>query len=225
MNLGAWTGPKEEVSGEQLTGNETGDFGAELMARGNLVTHFMRRLAHLHERERWGFKILGDIVYADYYAKIWPNATFILVVRDPRDHALSLMKLNEQRASRGQPNFYDDYAAVACGWKKTVREGMTLLTSHGLKHVVLRYEDLVAAPEEQLRRLANTLDIDLTEGLKFNKQGFIEQHIKRFKHHENLTNPINTGSVGKWRKEMTDGEAKVFVDFAGELMAEYGYLE
>ena len=111
------------------------------------------------------------------------------------------------------------------GWKETVQGGKRLLTSYGLKHIVLRYEDLVTAPEAELRRLTNALDIDLTEGLKFYKADFIEGHTKRFKHLDNLTNPINPGSVGKWRKQMTDEEVKVFVDSAGEVMAEYGYLE
>lgn len=105
MNLGAWTGPKEEVSAELLTGNETSEFERELQARGVITTHLMRRVADLAGKNRWGFKILGDIIYADKYASVWPNACFVLLVRDPRDHALSVMKLNAQRAARGQQLF------------------------------------------------------------------------------------------------------------------------
>ena len=134
------------------------------------------------------------------------------------------MKLNEERLSRGQQNFYDDYAAVARGWKETVQEGMRVLTTRGLNHIVLRYEDLVTQPKAELHRLSKSLDLDLMEGLTFYKQDFIASHTQQFKHHHNLKNPINTKSVNKWRKEMSENEVKVFEDLAGDVMAEYGYL-
>ena len=224
MNLGAWVGPKEEVSAEALSGKETQHFENELIARGHLVTLLMRRVAQLNQDHNWGFKILGDIIYADKYSQVWPSAIFILMVRDPRDQALSVMKLNEQRLIRGQQNFYDDYAAVASGWKETVQEGMRVLTTRRLNHIVVRYEDLVTQPKAELYRLSKALDLDLMEGLKFYNKDFIESHTQRFKHHRNLKNPINTKSVDKWRKEMSKNELKVFEDLAGDVMAEFGYL-
>ena len=62
MNLGAWVGPKEEVSAEALTGKETHQFENELIARGYLITLLMRRVAQLNHAQTWGFKILGDII-------------------------------------------------------------------------------------------------------------------------------------------------------------------
>jgi hypothetical protein len=223
MNLGAWVGPKESVSAEQLSGRETEDFDRELRARGELVTRLMRRTAEREGRARWGFKILGDVVHADRYAAVWPNATFILMVRDPRDHALSVIKLNLQRAERNQPNFYDDYAAVARGWRETIQRGAHVLEANGLRHIVVRYEDLVGEPERELHRLSETLDIDLSRGLDFHREEFVESQIRRFKHHGNLKNPINAASVGKWREQMSDKEVEVFASLAGDVMADYGY--
>src|SRR5262245_44171290 len=80
MNLGAWVGPKEEISAEALTGRETPDFIGELRARGELTTRLMRHVATVHGRRTWGFKILGDIIHAPVYGTVWPNATFILLV-------------------------------------------------------------------------------------------------------------------------------------------------
>jgi hypothetical protein len=223
MNLGAWIGPKEEVSAELLSGRETGEFDRELAARGYLVSQLMRRLAKIEHRPRWGIKILGDIIYADRYARVWPNATFIMLVRDPRDHALSVMKLNEQRAQRGQQNFFDDYAAVARSWRETMFEGRQVLESNKLRHIVLRYEDLVMSPQAEIKRLADVLDLDLSGALNFHKQDYLDKHTQRFKHHDNLKNPINAESVGKWRSKMTPQERAIFTTEAGDLMAHYGY--
>lgn len=110
MNLGAWVGPREQVSAEPLSGKETTNFLQELRARSWLTTLLMRRVTELNRKSRWGFKILGDIVFADTYCSIWPNATFILIIRDPRDYALSILELNKQRQARKQPCFYKDVA-------------------------------------------------------------------------------------------------------------------
>jgi hypothetical protein len=223
MNLGAWVGLKEEVSAERLSGNETSDFAGELAARCALVASLMRKTAQHAGKRRWGFKILGDIIYADMYAHALPNAVFILLVRDPRDHALSVMKLNEQRQARGQQLFYPDYRAVARGWAQTIGDGRRVLEQNNLKHVVLRYEDLTAYPERQLRALGEALDLDLSRSLDFYKQDYIGTHTERFKHHDKLKEPVNTSSVGKWRKQMSADEISVFAEEAGELMRLYGY--
>lgn len=223
MNLGAWVGPKEEVSAEPLTGNETNEFATELAARCELVAALMKQTALNSGKKRWGFKILGDIIYADHYAKALPNAVFILLVRDPRDHALSVMKLNEQREERGQQLFYHDYRAVARGWNETIGLGRQVLEQHGLKHVIVRYEDLTADPEGQIELFSKELNLDMSRSLDFYKQDYIDSHTARFKHHDKLKEPVNTSSVGKWKKQMNAEDAAVFVEEAGELMAKYGY--
>lgn len=223
MNLGAWAGPKEEVSAEPLTGRETNKFGEELGARAVLTTELMRRVAQLHGRPRWGFKILGDVIHAQTYARAWPNATMILMVRDPRDHALSIMELNRQRAERGQPDFYSDYAAVARGWRQTVEQGRRAIEKSGLRLVTVRYEDLVREPDQEFRRLSEELQIDLSRGHHFYEQGYVASHSRRFEHHDNLRNPINPDSLGKWRRLMSEAERAVFAEIAGDLMLAYGY--
>lgn len=223
MNLGAWTGPKEDVSAEPLTGCETELFSDELQARVSLVAALMRRMSERAGKKRWGFKILGDIVYADKYAQTLPNAVFILLVRDPRDHALSVMKLNDQRTARGQQLFYSDYRSVARGWAHTIGEGRRVLEQCGLRHVVLRYEDLTAEPERQLTILGDVLRLDLSRSLDFHKQDYIGTHTERFKHHDKLKEPVNAASVGKWRTQMTEVDRAVFAEEAGTLMDLYGY--
>jgi hypothetical protein len=225
MNLGSWVGPKEEVSAEPLSGFETNNFQSELNDRAILITKLMRKTADIAGKKKWGFKILGDIIYAKYYASIWPNAIFILMIRDPRDHALSVMQLNEQRVARNQPNFYDDFKSVANGWARTIKEGRKVLTENGIKFCEVKYEDLVTNTQNELAKLSKILDLNLQDAHNFYQTEFIARHTKRFKHHNNLLNPINSNSVGKWRKLMTSKEATVFKETAYDLMYELGYLE
>lgn len=223
MNLGAWVGPKEDVSAEPLTGLETPHFEAELAARAHAVTLLMREAARIAGASTWGMKILGDIAYADTYRKAWPNAKFILLIRDPRDQALSIMRLNDQRQQRGQPNFYDDFREAARGWRDTLQSAKEVLRRCGIPHIEVRYEDLVAEPEATAKRLGDFLNMDVSAGLRFQQLEFVESHTKRFRHHDNLHNPINTQSVGKWRDAMSHHDAQIFREVAGDLMKDLGY--
>lgn len=223
MNLGAWVGPKEEVSAEPLTGKETNHFQSELCARGDLVSRLMRKVVEIHKKKSWGFKVLGDIIYADYYISVWPNAKFIFLLRDPRDQAMSILKLNEQRAAKNQQLFYKDYREAAIGWRKTVVEGRKILKKKNVPHIELKYEDLVSDPGPQIIRLSNFLDIDLNDCMSFQDESFVDSHLSRFSHHQNLKNPVNTDSVCKWRSRMPDKILQIFIDEAEPIMQDLGY--
>ena len=223
MNLGAWTGPKEEVSAELLTGRETDNFVDEMRARGRLVTGLMRRVAEIQGKQRWGFKILGDLIYADVYAAVWPNATFVLLLRDPRDQAMSLLKLNEQRQSRQQQLFYRDYRDAARGWCETIREARGVLQASGLRWIETRYEDLVCDTDRELSRISSELNLDLSGARGFHKQDFVETRVSRLAHHENLRQAVNADSVGKWKRQMRNEDRAVFEEVAGDLMMQLGY--
>lgn len=223
MNLGAWVGPPEAVSAEPLSGRETDHFEAELFQRGRLVSELMRAVCRRTGRQTWGFKILGDIIHMDVYHAVWPRAVFILLVRDPRDNAISILKLNEQRRQRRQPNFYDDLHAVAEGWKETISRTRQIQRQCPAKLVEVRYEDLVFSPEPTLAGLETQLNLDLSGAMEFHRQTVVKNHAKRFLHHSNIVKPLMQDSVGKWRTQFDESENEIFWQTAGELMEAYGY--
>ena len=225
MNLGAWVGPREEVSAEELTGTETANFAGELHARCELVTRLMQEVARVQGVKSWGFKILGDVVYADRLFEVWPQARMLLLVRDPRDQILSLMALNEQRQERGQRLFYEEIATAANGWRTTIEGARLAALRAGTALIEFKYEDLVFEPEATLTRLSSQLDLglDLTSGLSFQDEEFVDQQQVRFKHHGNLKNPINPSSVGKWRTEFSSEDVKIIERETAPLFAEFGY--
>jgi len=225
MNLGAWVGEKEDVSAELNTGKETDRIEEELAARGKLVTCLMRRVTEIHGKRTWGFKIIGDIALADHYSRVWPHAIFLHMIRDPRDQALSLLKLNEHRTLRGQQPFYSDYSTAAIGWRRTIEVARAVAKANHLTYFEVKYEDLASRPEKEMERLTGLLNIDLSRGLEFYHQDFIKKHTKRFKHLDNLQKPISTRSVGKWREVFSDEINGVFWGVAGDLMQSLGYSQ
>lgn len=89
-------------------------------------------------------------LYIDKLHRVFPNAKYIILARDFRDNVLSRMKYGQERSSvfnlGMMLNFYYDRIF------DTVKK-------YGLSHFILRYEDLVARPEEVLKQLCEYLGV------------------------------------------------------------------
>jgi len=86
----------------------------------------------------------------------------------------------------------------------------------------LRYEDLLATPERELRRICAFL------GEEFAPQMLAYHEAPRTSPSEgrnarNLRRPILSDNVGKWQGEMTNRELRIFESLAGDGLDRYGY--
>ncbi|MBM3465709.1 MAG: sulfotransferase [Armatimonadetes bacterium] len=93
-------------------------------------------------KARWGCKSTFMIHEAQAIFRVYPDARLIFLTRDPRDVAVS--------ARKSVFHFFHPYF-VALRWRDEMRLGISLLDSGRAQ--VIRYEDLLAAPEDQVRRL------------------------------------------------------------------------
>jgi len=120
-----------------------------------------------------------------------PNATIIHCRRDPRDQGLSLF----QKDMRSQPYGYDlecigrNYrmcSSLIEHWRRFL---------HGKIHII-RYETLVAEPEDSIRRLLEHCELPYDEScLSFHKTRRVVQNASMAQ----VRKPIYKGSVGSWK--------------------------
>ena len=103
-------------------------------------------------KQRWGDKTPTYGVLMNAIQSILPEAHFIHIIRDPRGVALSFR--NRERWKRnGNP-----VANAANIWHRIVmRTRMQARACHSYMEV--RYEDLVADPEAQIKRICVFLDL------------------------------------------------------------------
>jgi hypothetical protein len=105
------------------------------------------------------FKTPADIRHLDFVTEFLPDARYIHITRDGRDVAMS------QLAKKG--SFFHDlreyrrlsYANVFRRWVDWEQKVRTTLYRGGLKVIHLRYEDLIANPERELRRVMDFLGL------------------------------------------------------------------
>jgi hypothetical protein len=153
--------------------------------------------------------------YVDVLAEIWPEARFVVLVRDGRDVALSVMRL---------PFGANNVWAAASAWADGIRLGREAERVHAGKVLTVRYEDLVADPPAHVERLCGFLDLtyepDMLAIENSDPAKIVQDQAGWF---TSTRAGINTTAVGKWRRELSSRQQRVFGAVAGEELRELGY--
>jgi hypothetical protein len=174
-----------------------------------------RAYAAAHGKQRFGDKTPLYLRYVDAIDEIWPEARFVVLVRDGRDVALSL---------RGVPFGANNVYAAARSWADGVRLGQEAQLRRPDRTLTVRYEDLVANPEPQVRALCSflglTYDSDMLEIQRTDPGKIVQDQASWF---TNVFEGINATAVGRWRTEMSERERRVFAAVAGNELRALGY--
>lgn len=183
-----------------------------------LLDALYRQYAQQFGAERWGDKTPIYTSHIDLLAEMFPSAQFLHIIRDGRDVALSMMK-----AYRKARFFYMDIYFAAQTWKRRVRKARASAARLGAdRYFEVRYEQLTENPERVLREICDFLGEmyvpAMTEPHKVARQ---HHHSKGI--HAATRLPPTTTSVGRWQREMSESDQRLFQAVAGDLLDELGY--
>jgi hypothetical protein len=185
-------------------------------------------------------------------ARIYPEAKIIHIIRDGRDAAVSavhhswnfgkIRKGAEASAKRithrkrdphemrnmGESIFPEgQLRKFAAEWSarvsSTVEDGPTL---PGNGYVEVRYEDLLARPEEEVRRLLEFLRAEASEKTVkrcVNAASFEKLSRGRTRGQEDPTSFFRKGIAGDWSNVFTEQDKVLFKKEAGDLLIQLGY--
>ncbi len=126
-------------------------------------------------------------------AAVLPGAAFVHIERDPRDCAISMHLSNFHPRSW---SFTRDLAAIRRVIeleRSVVRRAIDAL---GLRAVSLRYEDLVASPERELRRVLDLLGLEFDPAVLSPEENRRSVLTLSF---EQVRRPVHAGSILRWR--------------------------
>jgi Sulfotransferase family len=161
-------------------------------------------------KPRYADKTPHYVSHLPLLAERFDEARFVHVVRDGRDVALSLREV---------PWGPDDVEEAALHWRRRVLEGRGAgLGPHRYRE--LRYEELVADPERELRALAAWLDLPYDDHmLRFAERPLVVPYPE---HHARLHQPPTPG-LRDWRREMPEADVARFEAVAGDALEALGY--
>lgn len=170
-------------------------------------------------KPRWGDKTPMYMRHLPLIERLFPDAQYVHLIRDGRDAALSLLEMPEGTYTRTWAH-PDNAAQFACLWRKEVRAARALGRRVGARrYYELRYEDLVATPNEAIRSVCEfadlPFDLDMLEYV-----GDVDVSTKP--HQQRLLLPPTTG-LRSWRTDMEPRAVQAFEAAAGDVLSDLGY--
>ncbi|HKE74817.1 MAG TPA: sulfotransferase [Acidimicrobiales bacterium] len=166
-------------------------------------------------KARYADKTPGYVVHIPALAALFPEATFVQVVRDGRDVAASFVELG----------WAAGVTEAALHWRLRVRRGRRDGRALGSgRYHELRYEDLVADPEAALRRLCDQIDVAWDPAMLDHRAraADVARTTSHPDYHRRLAAPV-TADLRDWRRDLPEADVARIEAVAGDALAELGY--
>ena len=173
-----------------------------------------RAYAEREGKRRFGDKTPAYLHAVDELLAVWPEARFVVLVRDARDVVLSIRRL-----PFGPNNAY----AAARWWARGIRAGLEAERRHPGRILTLRYEDLVADPAAEVERACAHVGLGYNSGMlaieRTELGKIVEGQAAWF---PKLAAGIRS-EAGRWRTELPDADRRVVEAVAGAELEALGY--
>jgi hypothetical protein len=168
----------------------------------SVLTAIFGQLAHQLNCARWGDKTPEYAYHLPLLFELFPDASFIHVIRDGRDVALSTYEMHF-----GAKNAH----AAARDWVACIDAVEAFRRSFPQAPVLdVRYEDLLADPQAVFASLVHFLHIVGDETLAARIATVVGRDLR-------------SGNSNKWRTRLSTAEQRRFEAVAGTALARYGY--
>ena len=185
------------------------------IAYGRAIEAVYEAYTQRSEKKRWGDKTPRYVEHIPFLAQLFPGSRFIHLVRDGRNVALSYADVPFGPKTVGK---------AAALWKKRVTAGVEDGRPLGPdRYKEVRYEDLVAAPESQVRALCDFVGIAFVSDMMEytdKAQEFVFEKAKSYNPHV-LEKPRQ--DVRSWEQTMPPDHVAVFEAVAGDVLDLFGY--
>jgi len=183
---------------------------------GSLVHAFHLAAAQAEGKAAWVNMDITTLFRFEDVARLFPTARFVQIVRDGRDVALSF---------KGYRFGGLNALEVADRWSRATVAADRI--GHALgpdRYLRIRYEDLVALPEQTLDRLCDFAGEQYDPAM-LDYAGDVSRKVPDATRDlwPVLDRPPQTDKIGRWEREMKPTERYVIEESAGEALDRFGY--
>ena len=194
----------------------------EGMTTGEAIAAVFEVYAEHEGKPRWGDKTPLYMQHLPLLERLFPDAIWIHLVRDGRDAALSFLELPVGFSGKtwALPRTAAQFAAR---WRTEILSARRLGSHVGDRYLELRYEDLVAEPECELRRICERASLGW-EPAMLDHTGVSK--VAEMPEHRNIALPPTAG-LRDWRSQLKREDALAFEQVAGDVLrsSDYELLE
>lgn len=189
------------------------------ISRGPSLVHLFEAVyqskAKSDNANYWCCKSLANVAYVDELETAGIHPKYIHLVRDGRDTAASFKK-----AIVGPKHIY----SLANKWSKEQKLAREVSESYPERYLLVKYENLIDKPEEELRKICDYLDVGFdTRALEYFTSVESENTARSGEMWKNVVNPVLQTNKQKFKLTLTDWEIALFQFIAGEELSTFGY--
>jgi sulfotransferase family protein len=190
----------------------------------SFVTGIFDLYGKARNKKRVGNKTPDSVRRMDTLHALWPRARFVHLIRDGREVALSLM--NWPKVHNKKPGTFstwkdDPVTTAALWWELNVRRGREAGKLLGPElYYEMRYESLIAHPEQECAALCEFLGLQYEEAMLHYHEAYEQSDADQGVTHDRQ--PIVSG-LRNWKTQMPTEHIERFEAAVGALLDELGY--
>ena len=204
----SWFNNSDLTSDEFINNIERREYGA-------VLSSFMNTITKKQNKKRWVEKTPWHCRFVREILKDFPNAKFILIVRDPRDVIISITN------REFKTGILNGVTRIAIAWRWHMERVIKDLYIYKAKFIHIKYEDLVTDLDNAVRQINTFLDISInTEILKTSLFGVLGNPNTSFKK-KNLN--ANNYPVYRWHNYLNLKELSLIELSVSNELKKWGY--
>ena len=192
---------------------------AEARSGGDFIRLVMDAIAEKQNAQRWAVYDPDNLLHVPQISQEIPGALFLHIIRDGRDIALSLMKMEGfrpfpwKRQARG-------LLETALYWEWMVRKGRQYGSRAPENYIEVHYEELVRETPAVLDRLGKFLDHDLDyDRIQSAGLGRLRQSNSSFlENAQEARHPVQ-----RWKDKLSPNEVAELETLIGAALEDFGY--
>jgi len=186
---------------------------------GDFLRIVMDEMAIQQGMKRWAENSPESILHLPLIKKLLPDALVIHIIRDGRDVAMSLGKLDYVRPFPWQER--QSLIGAGAYWAWIVQNGRSFGKALGSDYLEVHFEDLIASPQKSLDRIGAFIEHDLDyEGIRRVAYGSVKQPNTSFSA-ERASGSFNP--VGRWKTGCSPKQVAGLEAMIGKTLVEVGY--
>ncbi len=168
------------------------------------------------EAELWGDKTPINTLNLGWINKLYKDAKVINMVRDGRDVVSSYLKMGR----------YKTVEEACLRWDKSIE----MVDKFGNykpeeEYIDIKYENLVSSPQKEVKKICEFLSIEYeVEMIKSCQEVEKLGDVTDKDHHRNVLGKINTDSIGKWEKNLSEKQKEKTNKLLENNLKKLGYI-
>jgi hypothetical protein len=170
---------------------------------------------------RWVMHATGSVYHLPRILSFFPAAKFILCTRNPLDYLVSYRDSYRRAERRNRVHEVERlrklYHPVVTSllWLASMRAAKRAIARYPKRVLLNRYEDMVADPEGQIRRLCTFVGVEFESAMLAIEWNNSSENVKQ--------KGIFASSVGRWREKLPEADAFICQMICRKEMRRFGY--